>query len=145
MNHTLVKYSYPKIRKWIIDVTDLSWLSSCTPKPNMANSSSSLVVLLSDRVKAPCLLGKTIHLMACSQPFIAMVTGESETAGIVRKTQCGRVVEPVDVEDMGYLEPNISLGENVVLCEQIFCNFSGAAPSRGDLWLGVQDVVVLKT
>jgi len=114
---------------------------------NLVNSSDVSFVSLDERMKAPCLPGKMINLMACSQPIIAMVAEESETADVVRKAECGIVVKPGDVagirsailrlkEDaslraaMGsngrrYLEENMSLEKNVALYEEIFCALTG--------------------
>jgi len=114
---------------------------------NLVNSSDLSFVSLDERMKAPCLPGKMINLMACSQPIIAMVAEESETADVVRKAGCGIVVKPGDVagirsailrlkEDaslraaMGsngrrYLEENMSLEKNVALYEEIFCALTG--------------------
>lgn len=109
---------------------------------NLINSSDVSFISLDERMKAPCLPGKTINLMACSQPIVAMVTEESETADVIRGAQCGIVVKPGDVasirsavlhlkenaparEVMGnngrvYLKRNMGLEENVSRYEQIF-------------------------
>jgi len=114
---------------------------------NLVNSSDASFVSLDERMKAPCLPGKTINLMACSQPIIAMVAEESETANVIRKAECGIVVKPWDVasirsavlrfkedaslrEAMGsngrrYLERNMSLEKNVALYEAIFHVLAG--------------------
>jgi len=85
--------------------------------------------------------------MACSQPIIAMVAEESETADVVRRAQCGVVVKPGDVESIrsailhlkenapareamgrngrAYQERNMSLERNVILYEEIFCALAG--------------------
>jgi glycosyltransferase involved in cell wall biosynthesis len=133
---------------------------------NLVNSSDVSFISLDERMKAPCLPGKTINLMACSQPIIAMVATESETADVIRKAGCGIVVKPGDVasirsavlrlkedaslrEAMGsngrdYLEANMSLEQNVALYEQIFYTLVGDGvvakspfPSRGDEAPGV--------
>ena len=114
---------------------------------NLVNSSDVSFISLDERMKAPCLPGKTINLMACSQPIIAMVAGESETADVIRKAECGIVVRPGDVagirsailrlkedasvcESMGsngrrFLERNMSLEKNVALYEEIFHALAG--------------------
>jgi len=114
---------------------------------NLINSSDISFISLDERMKAPCVPGKTINLMACSQPIIAMVAGGSETADVIRKAECGIVVKLGDVagirsavlclkggaparEAMGssgrrYLEKNMSLEENVALYEEIFCALAG--------------------
>jgi len=110
---------------------------------NLINSSDISFVSLDERMKAPCLPGKLINLMACSQPIIALVAEESETAGVIREVGCGIVIKPGDVEGirsmilrlkedasaremMGsngrrYLERYMSLEKNVALYEEIFC------------------------
>lgn len=114
---------------------------------NLVNSSEVSFISLDERMRAPCLPGKTVNLMACSQPIIAMVAEESETADVIRKAGCGIVVKPGDGagirtailhlkedrsarEVMGsngraYLEANMSLPRNVVLYEQIFRTLAG--------------------
>ena len=114
---------------------------------NLVNSSDISFISLDERMKAPCLPGKTINLMACSQPIIAMVAEESETADVVRRAQCGVVVKPGDVESIrsailhlkenapareamgrngrAYQERNMSLERNVILYEEIFCALAG--------------------
>lgn len=114
---------------------------------NLINSSDVSFISLDERMKAPCVPGKTINLMACSQPIIAMVAEESETADVVRKAQCGIVVKPGDVESIrsailhlkenapareamgrngrAYLERNMSLEKNVALYEEIFYALAG--------------------
>ena len=114
---------------------------------NLVNSSDASFVSRRDD-EAPCLPGKTINLMACSQPIIAMVAEESETANVIRKAECGIVVKPWDAlrayglqssrfkedaslrEAMGsngrrYLERNMSLEKNVALYEAIFHVLAG--------------------
>jgi len=114
---------------------------------NLVNSSDISFVSLDERMKAPCLPGKLINLMACSQPIIAMVAAESETARVIGEAGCGIVVQPGDGEGirsailrlkedasvretMGsngkrYLEGYMSLEENVALYEEIFCTLAG--------------------
>ncbi len=114
---------------------------------NLVNSSDASFVSLDERMKAPCLPGKTINLMACSQPIIAIVAKESETADVMRTAKCGIVVKPGDIagirpailhlkedasarESMGsngrrYLERNMSLEKNVALYEDIFHKVAG--------------------
>lgn len=114
---------------------------------NLVNSSDASFVSLDERMKAPCLPGKTINLMACNQPIIAMVAKESETADVIRKAECGIVVKPGDIASirsailylkdnalargaMGnngrrYLEMNMSLEKNVALYEEIFHTVAG--------------------
>ena len=113
---------------------------------NLVNSSDVSFVSLDERMRAPCLPGKTINLMACGQPIIAMVALESETARVIGEAGCGIVVQPGDGEGicssilrlkedaslreaMGsngrrYLERNMSLEKNVALYEEIFCTLA---------------------
>jgi len=120
---------------------------------NLVNSSDTSFVSLDERMKAPCLPGKMINLMACSQPIIAMVAEESETAGVIREAGCGIVVKPGDVESirsailrlkadaslresMGksgrrYLEEGMNLEKNVALYEEIFHPLVGDEISVG--------------
>lgn len=115
---------------------------------NLVNSSDASFVSLDERMMAPCLPGKTINLMACSQPIIAMVAEESETADVIREAGCGIVVKPGDVasirsavlrlkedaslrEAMGsagrrYLERNMSLEKNITIYEEIFYALAGS-------------------
>lgn len=114
---------------------------------NLVNSSDVSFVSLDERMRAPCLPGKTINLMACGQPIIAMVALESETARVIGEAGCGIVVQPGDGEGicssilrlkedaslreaMGsngrrYLERHMSLEKNVALYEEIFCTLAG--------------------
>ncbi|KGK98083.1 hypothetical protein LI82_10110 [Methanococcoides methylutens] len=65
---------------------------------NIINSSDLSLILLDERMKAPCIPGKTISLMASKQPIIAIVAKDSETAYVVNKAQCGCIVEPDNIE-----------------------------------------------
>jgi len=114
---------------------------------NLVSSSDVSFISLDERMKAPCLPGKTVNLMACSQPIIAMVVERSETAHVVREAQCGIIVKPGDVENIrsailylkestsaceamgsngrSFLEMNMNLEKNVAQYEQIFHVFAG--------------------
>jgi len=120
---------------------------------NLVNSSDASFVSLDDRMKAPCLPGKTINLMACSQPIVAMVAADSETADVIRQARCGMVVQPGDCESIrsailhlkenapareamgkngrAFLERNMSLEKNVVAYEQIFYSLIGGGSFPG--------------
>lgn len=63
---------------------------------NLINSSDISIVSLDDRMKAPCIPGKTINLMAAGQPIIAMVPDRCETARLINHAQCGTIVKPGD-------------------------------------------------
>lgn len=67
---------------------------------NLVNSSDISCISLDERMKAPCLPGKTINLMACSQPIIALVPGDSETAKVIQSAECGIVIEPGNIDEM---------------------------------------------
>jgi glycosyltransferase involved in cell wall biosynthesis len=131
---------------------------------NLVNSSDASFVSLDERMKAPCLPGKIINLMACSQPIVAMVAVDSETANVVRQAQCGMIVNPGDCEsirsailflkenapaceEMGnngreYLERNMSLEKNVIAYEQIFYSLVGddTFSKKGQSPLGGEDI-----
>jgi colanic acid biosynthesis glycosyl transferase WcaI len=47
-------------------------------------------------MKAPCLPGKTMNLMAAQKPIIALVPEDCETARVINEADCGRVVNPGD-------------------------------------------------
>jgi glycosyltransferase involved in cell wall biosynthesis len=67
---------------------------------NIINSSDISIVSLDDRMKAPCLPGKLINLLAVKQPVIAIVPQESETTRVIQKAKCGIVVEPGNIEEL---------------------------------------------
>jgi len=109
---------------------------------NIINSSDISTVLLDDRMKAPCLPGKLINLLALKQPIIAIVPNDSETARVIQKAKCGVVVEPGNSEELEntilklkdntefrkelgengrkFLEENMILEKNVAVYEEIF-------------------------
>ncbi len=114
---------------------------------NIINSSDISIVSLDNRMRAPCLPGKLINLMAVKQPVIAMVPEGSETACVIRKAGCGVVVGPGDIggladavlklrddvefrEELGengrrFLEENMNLEKNVGIYEGIFEDLEG--------------------
>jgi len=67
---------------------------------NIVGSSDLSIVSLDDRMKAPCIPGKMINLMATGQPVLAIVAPESETARLVQEAGCGAVVRPGDIGAM---------------------------------------------
>ena len=109
---------------------------------NITNSSDISTVSLDDRMKAPCLPGKLINLLALKQPIIAIVPNDSETARVIQKAKCGVVVEPGNTEELErsilklkdniefrqelgdngrkFLEENMILEKNVAVYEEIF-------------------------
>lgn len=119
---------------------------------NLVNSSDVSFISLDERMKAPCLPGKTINLMALRQPIIAMVSEDSATADVMRKAQCGLLVNPGDIQgirsailhlkenvsarmNMGsngrsYLEKNMNLEKNVVTYERIFHSLKKKGTSK---------------
>lgn len=109
---------------------------------NIINSSDISIVSLDNRMKAPCLPGKIINLLGTKQPIIASVPHDSEAAYVIKKADCGLVVEPGKTdemvkailklkdnkktrEEMGlkgrhFLEENMNLEKNVKKYENIF-------------------------
>lgn len=67
---------------------------------NLVNSSDVSIISLDGRMKAPCLPGKMINLMAAQKPIIALVPRDCETARVITEVECGRVVEPGDVQTL---------------------------------------------
>jgi colanic acid biosynthesis glycosyl transferase WcaI len=64
---------------------------------NLVNSSDLCLICLDERMKAPCIPGKTINLLAAKKPIIAITENTSETARIIQESGCGEVVEPNDI------------------------------------------------
>lgn len=77
---------------------------------NIVNSSDVSIVSLDKRMKAPCLPGKLINLLAMEQPVIGILSSEIETAEFIRKAQCGIVVEPGDIK--GFKDAILKIKEN---------------------------------
>lgn len=67
---------------------------------NIINSSDISLVSLDDRMKAPCIPGKLVNLMAMRQSIIAIVPSDSETARVIRESKNGVIVRPGDVEEL---------------------------------------------
>lgn len=67
---------------------------------NIINSSDISIISLDERMKAPCIPGKLMSLMAVKQPIIAMVPIDSETAKVIQKSNSGIVVRPNDLEGL---------------------------------------------
>lgn len=67
---------------------------------NIINSTDISIVSLDDRMKAPCIPGKLVNLMAMEQPIIAIVPADSETAKVIRRSKNGVIVRPGDVEEL---------------------------------------------
>jgi colanic acid biosynthesis glycosyl transferase WcaI len=109
---------------------------------NIINSSDINLISLDDRMKAPCVPGKTINLFATGKPVIAIVAGESETAYVMNSIHADLVIRPGDVNalknailrlkndrslmnEVGlaqrhFFEEKMSLEGNVIAYEQIF-------------------------
>jgi len=109
---------------------------------NIINSSDISIVSLDSRMKAPCLPGKLINLLAAKQPIIATVPSDSETAYVIQEAKCGIIVEPGNIEQLAdailklkedeklreqlaengrkFLEENMNLEKNVKMYEEIF-------------------------
>lgn len=65
---------------------------------NLINSSDISIVSLDDRMKAPCIPGKVLNLMAASQPILAVVPDNCETARLINHAGCGIIVKPSDTD-----------------------------------------------
>jgi colanic acid biosynthesis glycosyl transferase WcaI len=63
---------------------------------NIINSSDINLISLDDRMKAPCVPGKTINLFASGRPVIAIVAGDSETAYVMDLIDKDLVIQPGD-------------------------------------------------
>ena len=109
---------------------------------NILNSSDLALIVLDQRMKAPLIPGKTVNIMACGKPVLAIVPEESETARVITVAECGLVSEPSDIEDivknllllkndphmrerMGrngreFVENNMDLDKNLQRYEEIF-------------------------
>ena len=109
---------------------------------NIINSSDISIVSLDNRMKAPCLPGKLINLMAVKQPIIGLVPDDCETAWVIRNTRCGIVVSPGNIEELKnailnlkdnhkvrknygedgrkFLEKNMNSEKNVIMYEKVF-------------------------
>ena len=83
---------------------------------NIINSSDISIVSLDDRMKAPCLPGKLINLLAVKQPIIAIVPYDSETTRVIQKAKCGVVVNPGDIEELK--DAILKLKDNIALREE---------------------------
>lgn len=84
------------------DITNVR-LMSLQPRDeyfNIINSSDISLISLDDRMKAPCIPGKILNLMAAKQPIIAVVPIECETAKVIEKSNCGIVVIPSNTDDL---------------------------------------------
>jgi len=64
---------------------------------NIINSSDINLISLDERMKAPCVPGKTINLFASGRPVIAIVAGDSETACIMGLIDKDLIIRPGDV------------------------------------------------
>ncbi|MCK4733872.1 MAG: glycosyltransferase family 4 protein [Methanophagales archaeon] len=109
---------------------------------NIINSSDISIVSLDSRMKAPCLPGKLINLLAVKQPIISIAPHESETARVIQNANCGIVVEPKNIEELKkailklkdnpelrkdfgesgrkFLDENMNLEKNVTKYEEVF-------------------------
>ena len=87
---------------------------------NIINSTDISIISLDNRMKAPCLPGKTINLMAFRQPLIAIVPEDSETDNLIKKANCGICVVP----DNPLMLRNaiVSLHENPQIRKQLGAN-----------------------
>lgn len=69
---------------------------------NIINSSDISLVSLDDRMKAPCIPGKLVNLMAMKQPIISIVPDRSETAKVISKSKNGLIVRPNNISELKY-------------------------------------------
>ncbi len=67
---------------------------------NIIYSSDINLISLDDRMKAPCLPGKTINLLAVKKPIIAIASNDTETNLVMRSIDPNIVVEPDDPEKL---------------------------------------------
>ncbi|MCK9441017.1 MAG: glycosyltransferase family 4 protein [Methanothrix sp.] len=79
---------------------------------NIINSSDISIVSLDHRMKAPCIPGKLVNLMAMKKALIAIVPEDSETAKVIRRSKNGVIVEPGDVEELK--RTILHFGENMI-------------------------------
>lgn len=63
---------------------------------NIIDSSDINLISLDDRMKAPCLPGKTINLLVVKKPIIAIANNDTETNLVMRSIDPNIVVEPGD-------------------------------------------------
>lgn len=106
---------------------------------NIVNSSDLSLISLDGRMRAPCLPGKLINLFTLSQPIVAAVPENSETADVINASKSGYVANPENIKDaiielqnnrqmsreMGrngrrFLEDNMNLDKNTLIYEEIF-------------------------
>jgi len=109
---------------------------------NIINSSDISIVSLDKRMKAPCIPGKMTNLLAMGQAIIGIVPLESETANVIKKAECGILVEAGDIKEFKeailrlkndlnlrkefgengkrFLDKNMNLENNVKVYEKIF-------------------------
>jgi colanic acid biosynthesis glycosyl transferase WcaI len=109
---------------------------------NIINSSDLSLVSLDKRMKAPCIPGKLVNLMAMKQPIIAIVSDECETAKVIRQSKSGIIVKPGDVGGLklsillfgndakslkafgesgnAFLKTNMDLNKSIMRYEHIF-------------------------
>lgn len=112
---------------------------------NIINSSDINLISLDDRMKAPCLPGKTINLFAVGKPVIAIVGRDSETAHVIDTINPVLVTEPgkisalkdailrlkndknlmneVGRKQRQFFEDTMNLEGNVIAYERIFGKF----------------------
>ena len=109
---------------------------------NIINSSDINLISLDERMKAPCVPGKTINLFASGRPVIAIVAGDSETAYVMDLIDKDLVIQPGDISALKniilrlkndcslktkvsmaqrhFFEETMSLEGNVIAYESIF-------------------------
>ena len=109
---------------------------------DIVNSSDISLISLDDRMKAPCIPGKILNLMALKQPLIAVVPYACETAQVIKNSNSGVIVKPDDIDELemaiiklksdrfvlnrlgengrNFMEKKCDLNNSIFLYEQIF-------------------------
>ncbi len=107
----------------------------------LVKSSDICLVSLDDRMKAPCLPGKIVSILAAERPIIAAVPADSETARVIATENIGVVVDQdpkmlaeavlklksnedlrkiLTAKGREFLEANMDIDKNAKRYEQVF-------------------------
>lgn len=93
---------------------------------NILKSSDVSLIVLDSRMKAPLIPGKTVNIMACGIPVLAIVPKESETANVILEADCGLISEPDDnvgiVENIKILKNDAALRQRMGINGKQFVN-----------------------
>ena len=91
---------------------------------NIINSSDVNLISLDNRMKAPCLPGKTINLFAARKPVIAIVGRDSETAYVMDSIHSNLVTVPGEISALKnailHLKNDVNLRDEVGLKQKQF-------------------------